>query len=129
MKMTFALLLCVSFYLNGFSQCKQISTEQLVSDVQAAIQKSVKSSVKIVACDTRAQKSNAEAFEGMVINPEGYILAKAHAVNPGQQYLIYFSNGMVCTAKGLGSIVSPEHALLKITGNVGEGLEPGKVVG
>lgn len=129
MKMTFVLLLFMSFYLNGFSQSALVEDKQLVSDVQSAIQKSLKATVKIVPCDVTTKKGIGPAFDGMVINPEGYILSRTHSVNPGQQYLVYFSNGMICTAKGIGAVISQENAILKITGNIGDGLEPEKVVG
>lgn len=97
----FTLLLAI--VLVGGEVCGQKKElRELENSVKSVIEKAYAASVKITQYDTILKQKLPSYFSGVVVNKAGHILTAAHAVQPGKNYIVTFSDGREVKAVTLG---------------------------
>ncbi len=86
-----------------------------VHRLQASIQTVIRRTFPSVVAVTQARAGVSSAFSGVIVSQEGHVLAVAHTVKPGAQYLIHLTDGRQLKAQGLGVCLQADLAMIKIT--------------
>lgn len=68
-----------------------------------------------VVAVTESRETGFGSFSGVVVSKEGHVLAAAHAVKPGNKYLVHFQDGRKFRAVGKGVNRNIDCAMLMIT--------------
>jgi len=115
-----ASILFIFFAPRSYSQSFNRKTIEKINT--KAIEKALKTSVRMWGFDTLKQQRNSSQFSGVVVSAEGHILTAAHATIPGNTYKVFFPDGQERIAVALGRIGFkdknnlPDVAMMKIVG-------------